>query len=398
MGMQTLVELGLHGVIINFSSHEWARLQLEPDGSIAGDESALKRLAGLKQFVTRWYAMVALVFFLGCGLGGAAFLNHRPSGVGWGPPWICLVALNALLLWAWAFSAMLEGCNQMTQVNRVRLFQFVCGSALVWCSMAMGLGLWSLVISVAVRLAWDYWLICIRYRQFWNSLHVNPGAGAISWKSEIWPLQWRMAVLGVAGYLAFSLFVPVMFYCHGSVVAGQMGMTWTVLTAIESAAYSWVQVRAPLFGMLVARRDWRELDRVFRRLTVISWSFYAVCAVALTTSIWILNAIPYRQTQLLATRLLGLEPTLVFALAFLLLHLPRCQTIYVRSHKQDPFLISGIVSHGLIGFLVVVLGSTYGPVGAAYGLLAVVVAVNLPWWSLIFQHSRRAWHDPAVEG
>jgi cytochrome c oxidase subunit IV len=220
-------------------------------------------------------------------------------------------------------------------------------------------------------------------------LQVDPGDGTISWQHEIWPLQWKMAVMGVAGYLAFNLFTLVMFDGHGLVVAGQMGMTWTILTAIESAAYAWVQVRAPLFGMLAARQDWREMDRVFRRLMVISWSFYLLSIIGTCVGVWILNELPYTLTHRLASRLLGLEPTIVFAVAFLLLHLPRCQMIYVRAHKQDPFLRAGVVSHGLIALAVVFLGYAYGPIGAASGLLGVVSIVNVPWWFLIWSRFRR---------
>jgi len=421
MGMQSLVELGLHGVIINVSSHEWSRLRLEPDGSIAGDEPSLQRLAGLKHFVARWYALVALVFFVVCGIGGALFLDQshpeeniraKTAQVGefhaervvantssetlprhvWMAPWFCLVALNGLLLWAWAYSAMLEGCNQLVVVHRVRLFQFMSGSFAVWASMAFGLGLWAAVISVAVRLAWDYWLIAVRYRRFWQSLNQRTGDHAISWRREIWPLQWKMAAQGITTFLALCVMTPVMFSFHGPVIAGQTGMTWTILTAIESAAYAWVQVRGPYFGMLAARRDWRQMDQVFFRLTAISWGFYLLAVCGLCAGVWCLNSLPWDLPRRLSTRMLPLEPTAVFAIAFLLLHLPRCQTVYVRAHKQDPFLVAGMVSNGLIGLLTVILGRAYGPIGAASGMLAVAGIISIPWWMSIWNRCRREWH------
>jgi hypothetical protein len=402
MGMQTLVELGLHGVIINVSSHEWSQLHLTDDGHIAGDAAALQRLGSLQRFVARWYAGVAVIFIAVCGVGGAVFLNQRPSaGVAWLAPWCWLVALNGLLLWAWAFSAMLEGCNQMIVVNRVRLLQFATGSFAVWISMACGLGLWAAVVSVAVRLLWDFWLIAIRYRRFWQSLTIvnnqtEFSQTEISWHQEIWPLQWKTAVLGVTGTLAFGLFTPVMFYYHGLVVAGRMGLTWTILTAIESAAYAWVQVRTPLFGMLAARRDWTEMDRVFRRLTAISYGFYALGVASLCGGVWVLGALPFALTHRLSERILPVDSTAVFAVAFLLLYLPRCQAIYIRAHKRDPFLLSGIVSHGLIATLVIVLGRRYGPIGAACGLLVVTGSIHVPWWTWIWFRCRHEWHDSTV--
>ena len=39
LGLQIFIELGLHVVIINLASHEWAKLRLEA-GRLAGDETA----------------------------------------------------------------------------------------------------------------------------------------------------------------------------------------------------------------------------------------------------------------------------------------------------------------------------------------------------------------------
>lgn len=428
MGMQTLVELGLHGVIINVSSHEWSRLKLDVEGAITGDPQAIGRLAGLKRFVARWYAMVALIFFLAAGLGGAIFLSqarpvplpgerridtesspadsetlrtHRSAdplpAKAWIAPWFLTVALNGLLLWAWAYTAMLEGCNQTVVLHRVRLLQFVTGSFAVWASMAMGFGLWASVVSVAVRLAWDYWLIAHRYRRFWDSLERQPIDHEISWRDEIWPLQWKMAVQGVTSFLAFSLFTPVMFQFHGPIVAGQMGMTWTILTAIESAAYAWVHVRSPLFGILAARRDWKEMDRVFVRLTSISWAFYLLGIVTLGIGVWGLGAVPWSLPHRLSSRMLDLPETMVFGVAFLLMHLPRCQAIYIRAHKQDPFLIAAVISHLVLAVCVVLLGRAFGPWGAAWGLLGVAALVILPVWTWIWWRCLHDWHSISLD-
>jgi O-antigen/teichoic acid export membrane protein len=137
------------------------------------------------------------------------------------------------------------------------------------------------------------------------------------------------------------------------------------------------------------------MDRVFYRLTAISWSFYLFGAISVCVGVWLLNVLPWALTQRLASRLLPLLPTVILAAAYLILHLPRCQTIYVRAHKQDPFLLAAVVSHGLIAAAVIVLGRAYGPIGAAWGLLAVVSLVNLPWWTMIWMRTRRDWHSPA---
>lgn len=33
----------------------------------------------------------------------------------------------------------------------------------------------------------------------------------VSWKTEIWPLQWRIALSWLSGYFIFQLFTPILF-------------------------------------------------------------------------------------------------------------------------------------------------------------------------------------------
>src|SRR5690606_5151576 len=105
------------------------------------------------------------------------------------------------------------------------------------------------------------------FRRFFSSLLAAPVVARVQWRQEIWPLQWRLALQCLVAWFAFSLLKPVIFHYHGPAEAGRMGLTWSALTALQAAAMAWVETRAPLFGTLIARRDFRELDRVFFRVT-----------------------------------------------------------------------------------------------------------------------------------
>ena len=52
LAMQIFVELGLHVVIINVASHEWAGLELT-DGRVTGDARARSRLNSLNRMAFR---------------------------------------------------------------------------------------------------------------------------------------------------------------------------------------------------------------------------------------------------------------------------------------------------------------------------------------------------------
>jgi Na+-driven multidrug efflux pump len=115
------------------------------------------------------------------------------------------------------------------------------------------------------------------------------------WRTEVWPLQWRLAVQGGFNYLALWMYTPVMFQSHSPEVAGRMGMTLAVLTSLQMVALAWVQARVPLFGKLIAIRDFRELDRVFRRLTLIALGVFGVGALLILIAIVGLNVIQHSE-------------------------------------------------------------------------------------------------------
>jgi hypothetical protein len=398
LALQVFVELSLHVVIINVASHEWAKLQLDEHGCLIGDQAALGRLVSLGRRVAAWYGIAGLVFVVGVGAAGVFFFWQKalPQHE-WLQPWVALVVLTGLLLWTLPFVAILEGCNQVATVNKFRVLQAVTGNLVVWAAIALGAGLWTAAASAAVRLLWEFYLLCVRYRRFFQPFLSAPTGSRIGWRTEIWPLQWRLGVQGVFQYFAFYLFTPVMLQFHGAAVAGQMGMTWTVLTALQAAAFAWVQTRTPLFGMLIARKDYRELDRVFKRLTVISVCVLLVGGTLLCSIVAILNDLAHPLAQQLAGRLLPPLPTAVFATAVLLFHIPQCQSIYIFAHKRNPLLVVSVVTTSSIGVAVCLLGRKFGPLGAGLGFLGVVALFTLPAWTSIWLRCRREWHTVEEE-
>ena len=390
LALQTFFELGLQIVVLNAASHEWAGLSRDAQGRIVGQSAAYSRLVSLGRWIAWWYGAVSGLFVVAVGCGGCWFFSRAPSpDIAWLSPWLTLVLLSGMLLWTLPFSALLEGCNQVTTVNRFRLIQAVCANLVVWTAIAWGAGLWTAPATMAARLLCDLYLLGVHSRRFFGAFWRTPTGPTIDWRKEIWPMQWRLAVSGVVSYFEFFLYTPIMFHYRGDVVAGQMGMTWSLLMAMQAGALAWVQARAPLFGRLVARRDFRELDRVYFRLTTISVAVLALGAVIAESCVWGLHASGHP----LAARLLPPLPTGAFLLAIVLYQLPHCQSIYLRAHKREPLLVANVIACLSIGLLVWLLGSHYGPTGAAGGYLAVVALFILPYKTYLWWRCRRDWHQ-----
>lgn len=387
IALQSFFELGFNIVIVNLCSHEWASLRLSPSGLIEGDSQALSRLVSLGRLLFRWYGIASALFVAVVSIGGSIFIaQDAPPGIAWQSPWIVVIVLSGLLLWTLPFNALLEGCNQVVEVNRFRLVQAVAASVAVWVVMVSGGGLWAAVGASAARLLVDWYLLLVWYRKFFRPFFRAPQGEQIQWRSEVWPLQWRLAVGAVLGYFAYFLFTPVMYKYQGAAVAGQMGMTWTVITSIQAAALAWVQTRAPQFGILVRRGDRQELDRVFFRVGGIGALAFVAAAGVFWVLLWGLNVSGHDAAQ----RLLDPTATAVFLVAALIQLGIASLAFYVRAHKQEPFLWVGIASNIAIGLLVWVLGARFGPLGAAAGLLGANLCLTFPTHVLLWQQCRAA--------
>ena len=390
LALQSFVELGFFLVIINVASHEWAHLQLDHNGTIIGDQQALSRLISLGQFIFKWYAVASTAFVVVVGIIGWVFFSQAPNTkVEWQGPWLATVVLTGFLLWTLPFNALLEGCGQIAIINRYRTSQAVLGSLALWITIALGGGLWAAAVALGVRTMRDLYLLLIRYRRFFAPfLFVPPGPG-INWRTEIWPMQWRLAVAGIVNYFAFWLFTPVMFRAQGATVAGQMGMTLAVIAALQGLAMAWVQAKVPSFGVMIARKEWDALNRVFFRTLVVSGLVMSVGAVVLWLLVYVVNEGGY----FLAERLLPPLPTGLLLLAAIVVHVSGCESAYLRAHKQEPIMVLNVSASIAIGLLVWFLGSRFGPAGAAASYLGVFAGVVLPWQTWIWFRCRAAWHQ-----
>jgi len=389
VAMQSFVELGFCIVITQFASHEWAGLYLDDSGFISGDERARQRLISLGRLVFKWYACASIIFVLLVGGGGYLFLSQSPDlGISWKGPWFSLMVVAGLQLWALPFLSLLEGCNQVHTIYRFRFVQGVFISLAMWMAMSLDFGLWMAIAGVGAGLIATLYLILIVYRKFFQPFFTFKPEQEIHWKEEIWPMQWRLALGGSMGYFMVSIYTPVMFHYHGPVVAGQMGMTWQLVAALGSLAMAWVATKVPRFGILVAQKNYSELDRFFFRTSGISMGVISLGAVLLWLLVYGLNYFEHP----LAQRLLSPLPFGLFIVGTVLGQIAQCQSAYLRAHKKEPFLLYSFVYGLLNGIVVWFLGSRFGAIGASVGYLSVMTLVSVPLGSYIWITCRRKWH------
>lgn len=389
VALQTFVELGLYLVILNTASHEWAKLQLGEDGHIEGDLDALSRLVSLGRFVFKWYAVAVFIFLLLAGVGGYLFLGQSPSlGVNWQMPWFIHIGFSSLLLWCMPFLSLLEGCDQVAPVARFRFWQAFVSSLAFWAALVAGFGLWAAPVLSMVSVLFCMYHLLVSRRVFFKPFFTPPVHGSVAWRTEIFPMQWRLALQGLMNYFGFAIFTPVMFYYYGPAVAGQMGMSQQIAMAMLSISLIWVTTKAPRFGMLVARREFHTLDVEWRKASLLSVSIMLCGVLVIFIAMALLNELRWEPLN----RLLSPGPFLMLGLGTVFATAVQCVAMYLRAHKKEVLTAIGTISGALIGLMVWALGAAYGPAGATGSYLFVMSCVVFPMASFMWQKSRRDWH------
>lgn len=384
VALQIFVELGLNFAIVQFVSHEMARLRWGTDGRLEGDPIARRRLQSILSFGVTWFGIAGVVLTVVLVPLGIIFFGSAAqpdAGLQVSQPWVLIVLLAALGLQVNALLAVLEGCNRVADVALIRLAESMAFAAGLWGGLAAGEGLWSLVVASGCRLLVSGAILALRYRRFFGDLLKNTqGDGQVSWRQEIWPFQWRIAVSWASGFFIFSLFTPLLFATHGAVAAGQMGLSLQIISAVNDVAMVWVSTQMPLFGQLIARGEHARLLRHFAGAVKRS------VAVLLLGALFVVLAFVYVDAHFPQHigRAVPLACFLGLCVVCLANHLVAVEAALLRAHKKEPFMRLSVANALATLVAAAVLVPPFGVAGAvgAYAIGSVLVA--LPGGSVIF--------------
>lgn len=398
LGFQVIAELGFQWVVLNVVSHEWSELSLDERRLPQGNARSQERLASIARLVVLWYISAsALVMPLIWFVGFQQFSRSAPSNVSWLWPWTILSVISAVSLTVSACVSVLEGCNQVATIQRIRLLQVITGSLSVWILIVMGGGLWVAVAASAIQLMWELFLVLHLYGRFWQamfSLTIAP-QNRVSWSRELWPLQWNIALQSISHYFAYQTMVLVM-QPHSLELAGRMGMTWQIVNACLLIGATWLQVRAPHFGILVAQQKFAELNEMFRRLLWVSFGALCGLLVLFVLAVGTANVVPGQLAGKVANAFLPTQTVAIFCIGAALVHLSRSMNLYLRAHKRDPMIWTNVGCNLLLWILIFGLGSQYGAGAAACAFTGTIACIQLPLSWYVWRQSRRRWQAQSL--
>lgn len=396
LALQIFFDLGLMFVISQFASHEFVHLSWGARGSIRGEPVALKRFTDLLCKTVLWFGVASLLMIAILVPAGLIFFGQKGAvSFSWRLPWILAVTGTALNLFVMPFFAVIMGSGDVVTVNKRELAGAVLSSILCWLVIGLHGGLYS-VFAVnlgTLAIAWGYllykrpelvklaWVDCFGKGR---AARKEPG---LSWWGEIWPMQWRMAVSSGSAYFIFQLFNPILFYYHGAVVAGRMGITISVGNALLAGSMTVLNAKTPEFGKRIAVHDWQGLDRIFQKATIQSCGLAVMGAIVGVGAIWVLQAYFPIGRRFIAPG----QAAFLFG-AICVQTVNSAFAVYLRAHKQEPLMTMTVLASLLQGGVTWYLGKQYATSGVTIGYFAVMTGFIFPYILFIWRRCRQEWH------
>lgn len=394
IALQMVFELGFSQIILQLASHERAHLSVAEDGRLKGEEVPHARLASVLQISVRWYAAGSLLLaavLIPAGLHFFSTHQHVGDVVSWRGPWIAAAVAVVLAFQLDPLYSFFEGCGFVSNVAHMRWIQAVVGSLLAWMLLVTHHGLYAPATVIAGQvLVGSIWLFG-KKGLLTELLRHETADHRVSWRGEIWPFQWRIAISWISGYFVYQTFNPFLFAYKGPVAAGQMGMSISFANSLMVIAMAWVSTKAAPFGTLIAQKRYLQLDALFFK--ALRQSIFVAGAGAV--AIWSGTTYLYFAHNRYAQKLLTPLPFALLLVASLLNHLLASIGVYLRAHKQERLF------HLSLAIAITVLISNYffakslGALGMVSGYLVIMAVLGAGGGTLTFNKYRRLWHSSA---
>ncbi|PHM21772.1 MAG: hypothetical protein CK604_05265 [Curvibacter sp. PD_MW3] len=383
----SIFEMGLSTALVQSSGHFFRGMRWGPSGGLEGAGGAY--FSSFFSQAVRVYIWLAGSFACLVLLFGGAFFSSKTGNsaavVAWQFPWLGLVLATSAAMVTLPFLSIAEGTGSIAEAYAVRLGQGVAGALACWVLLATGGALWASVAVpfAGIVVAWT-WLLCYRKKTVSVILR-TPKTGDFDWRREIWPLQWRLGVGWLGVYFMSQLATPILFYFQDSVVAGQMGLTLTIVHMLGLLSQAPLAKVVPAMSTAVVQRSWRDLETLFKQ----GVSGFCLLFGAGTAVLWMVNLIvqgtPFAERILPSRQLAEL---LVFVFFF---QLNLAFGSQLRALRQEP-LVWIYVAGGVLTFL----GSwAMAATGSSAGVIRIMVLVQagalFPACLFVWRSNLRQW-------
>jgi O-antigen/teichoic acid export membrane protein len=387
--LSIFADLGFSNIILQFSAHEFAYLRFLDNGLLAGDKANLKKLGSFFRFVIKWISTICAVVFPVIYIIGIGFFARDKVLVIYLLPWT-LYAIGALInFFNHSILSFIEGLNKIESIQKIRFRVAIANTAIIAMILVSGGTIYALALSMLLSASSIFISIFGGFKKILVQL-LDVSKGFIyNWRKEIVPLFVKYALSFSSGYFIFQIYTPLMHYFHGPVYSGKVGITLALVMAIFNMSNIWMYTITPKMNMLISQKSWDNLDRLFKKRLYLSLGTYLLISIglflflALFGKFWIIPKI--------ITRFLPVTSLAILLVCYFFQVFINAWALYLRGHKQEPYVIPSVVSAIWIAVTTYLVGKFMSPAWFFLGFFAGYVW-GTPLDYIIYRTCKGKWH------
>lgn len=389
--LQIFFELGFSVIITQYAAHENAHLSINAN-NIIGNEVHKNRLSSLLRLCVKWFGVMSFGLLITLLVAGNHFFlhNQNETNVSWQIPWVIICINTSINLFISPIFAFCEGLGQIQQIAKMRFYQSFIPTILYFSSLYLGAKLYAAPISGVFNIVFFViWLLYTNNNIILKKIWYDFSDGnKISWRQEIFPYQWKIALSWISGYFMFHLMNPVIFSFFGAKIAGQMGMTLAILYGLFGLVNAWIGTKIPIFSELIAKKEYTKLDNIFNKSLKQSTIILCVAILSVISGAYVINYFDLPAKD----RLLPLLPFTIIMLTSFPMFINNSLATYLRCHKEEPFLVISILS-GLLSISLIYFSSKYFGLSAMTSSYFSVITFATIGGFIIFTKKKKLWHQ-----
>ena len=253
VALQIFFELGIGVVVLQNA----ARLIVSCGGNLdsnSHDTHLFKDIIGLYQFNFVWTISAgALLFLIIFPFGKIFFTNIVESAlVSWESEWLILCISVAIFLPLSAQLSFFEGSGYLKEVLKLRVALSFLSYINGIIALMLGYGLYAIAITFMTQIFLILlWLILIKRHQIFLMFQKSPTFNNFNyWFNKLLPMQWKIALSWICGYIAFQTATPITLSYFGAGPAGEIGLFLTISNMFVGFMGAWMSTKIPIFSKL----------------------------------------------------------------------------------------------------------------------------------------------------
>lgn len=387
--LSTFADLGFSNIILQFSAHEYASLKIGNEGLLEGQPENIKKMGSFLRFVIRWLSTICAIVYPIIFIVGIYFLVRDKVLSIYIVPWIIYSIGSLINFFNNSVLSFIEGMDQISKIQKSRLIVAIINSVVVISSLLLHLNIFALALGMILSASFMFVTIFKTFGKILKQLWMESTDFIYPWKKEILPLFKKYVLSFASGYFLFQIYTPLMHYFHGPVYSGKIGISMSLVSAMFSFSTIFVYTITPRINMLIEKKDWYELDKLFYKRLLFSAISYLIIANCFFIFITLFIKIPL--INKIVNRFLPWQGLLILISAYFIQVFINSWAVYLRGHKIEPYWYTSLASAIWVFVISIIIGKFLSPDYFFLGLLSSYIWAT-PWSYIIYKKNKKELH------